>query len=90
VSDTESALQALSEQLEKYCKDQPQSVTVGVLKAAQATLEVLAEHPAADPAEMALTIKAAICLHRPGRRLERDSEPKQKALRKQCAAASLA
>ena len=52
VSDADSALHALSEQLERFFKDQPELITIAVLMAAHTTLEVLAKHSAVDPAEM--------------------------------------
>ena len=70
VSDADSALHALSEQLERFFKDQPELITIAVLMAAHTTLEVLARHSAADPAEMAQRVEAFIIeLHRPQRKV---------------------
>jgi hypothetical protein len=60
VSDADSALHALSEQLERFFKDQPELITIAVLMAAHTTLEVLAKHSVADPAEMAQRVEAFI------------------------------
>jgi hypothetical protein len=66
----DSALHALSEQLERFFKDQPELITIAVLMAAHTTLEVLAKHSAADPAEMAQRVEAFIIeLHRPQRKV---------------------
>ena len=69
-SDTDSALQALSEQLEDIRREPAAAdPSVAMLIAAVAALEVLAQYRAADPAEMVLKMEAAIEMHRPGYKL---------------------